>query len=109
VMPRVAGPAEKKAGQAEGVMGLGVGVFRVCFPGALQGLALAGVALGWAWGVGGVAGACLGAGDGVRVRCRACQWACERGGSEVALEGRGGGAGGRWAPRRLEEEEGGEW
>jgi hypothetical protein len=80
-MPRVAGPAEKKAGQAEGVKGVGVRGFGVCFPEALWGLALGGVALGWALGVGGVAGASLGAGNGVRVCCRACQWACTRGGS----------------------------
>ena len=72
VMPRVAGPAEKKAGQAEGRIGVGVRGFRVCFLEALQGLALGGMALGWALGVGGVVGARLGAGDGVRVRCRAC-------------------------------------
>jgi hypothetical protein len=72
-MPRVAGPAEKKAGQAEGVIGVGVRGFGVCFPRAMRGLALGGMALGWALGVGGVAGASLGAGDGVRVRKRACR------------------------------------
>jgi len=105
-MPRVAGPAEKKAGQAEGMIGLGVGGFGVCFPGALRGLALGGVALGWALGVGGVAGAGLGASGGVRVRCRACRWAHVRGGSRVALGGGRGGVGGRWPPRRLEGGEG---
>ena len=107
VMPKVAGPAEKKAGQARGRIGVGVRGFGVSFPGALRGLALGGVALGWALGVGGVAGACLGAGDGVRVCCRACRWACARGGSRVALGGKGCGVGGGWAPKRLGEEEGG--
>jgi hypothetical protein len=107
VMPKVAGPAEKKAGPARGMIGLGVRGFGVCFPGVLRGLALGGMALGWALGVGGVAGACLGVGDGVKVRCRACRWACARGGSGVALEGRGGGVGGWWSPGRLGEEEGG--
>ena len=71
-MPRVAGPVEKKAGQAKGRIGVGERGFGVCFPGALQGLALGGVALGWAVGVGGVVGARLGASEGVRMRCRAC-------------------------------------
>jgi len=49
-MPRLAGPAEKEAGHVEGearvrIKGLGVIVA------ALWGLALGGVALGWAGGV----------------------------------------------------------
>ena len=71
-MPRVAGPAEKKAGEAEGRAWVGVGGFGAGFPGGLQGLAFGGVALGWALGVRGVVGASLGAKSEGKVRCRAC-------------------------------------